>query len=116
MKPNIHAKISAKRHGGVPEDYQKLHDFFDQTKMCVPDVRHRALLHNAFGPYLAEQVFGINLINSEGKDVSVRDLAEEHIIDDLGFIPTVEDWLKQLPIEGWMSGTVKKTRHVSFVA
>ena len=107
MKPYIHAKISAKRWGGVPEDYMDIHNFIDQTKMAMPDIRHRAILHSAFGCFLVEQMFGAVRTNTEGKQYSPRDAAEEHIIEDLGFIPTVERWLTGLPIEGWMSGTMK---------
>jgi hypothetical protein len=107
MKPFIHAKVSAKRWGGIPSDYLEIHNFIDQTKMAMPDIRHRAILHSAFGCYLVEQVFGTTLTNSDGREISTRDVAEEHIIEDLGFIPTVERWLSNMPIEGWMSGTMK---------
>jgi hypothetical protein len=107
MKPRIHAKVSAKRFGGVPDDYLDIHNFIDQSKMTMPDIRHRAILHSAFGCYLVEQMFGIYRINADGKEYSPRDVAEEHIIEDLGFIPTVERWLTNMPIEGWMSGTLK---------
>lgn len=107
IKPYIHSKVSAKKFGGLPEDYIDIHNFIDQTKMAMPDIRHRSVLHSAFGCYLVEQMFGIKRTNSEGKDYSPRDVAEEHIIEDLGFIPSVERWLDKLPIEGWMSGTMK---------
>lgn len=107
MKPFIHAKISIKRWGGSPSDYLPIHNFIDQTKIAMPDIRHRAILHSAFGCYLVEQVFGTTIINTEGKEVSTRDIAEEHIIEDLGFIPTIERWLTKLPIETWMSGSMK---------
>jgi len=107
MKPYIHAKVSAKRFGGHPTDYMDIHNFIDQTKMAMPDIRHRAILHSAFGCYLVEQFFGPVMMNSEGKEFSPRDVAEEHIIEDLGFIPTIERWLSGLPIQGWMSGTMK---------
>ena len=110
MKPLIHATISAKKHGGQPEDYQEIHDFFDTSKQTLADVRHRAVLHNAFGIYLCERVFGTFIVNSEGKKVSVRDIAEDHVMDDLGFIPTVEHWLGELPVRTWMSGSRKKKR------
>ena len=110
MKPLIHSKISVKRHGGHVDDYLGVHNFIDSSKACMPDVRHRALLHSSFGCFLAEQVFGTYITNSDGKMVSVRDLAEEHIIEDLGFLPTVEKWLGTMPIELWMSGSVKKNR------
>jgi len=108
MKPYQHAKNSAKKHGGRPEDYQSLHDFFDSSKAAVPDVRHRAILHSAFGIFLLERVFGTTITNSDGKKVSVRDIGEEHVIEDLGFIPTMERWLKNMPIEEWMGGSRRK--------
>ena len=29
-------------------------------------------------------------------------VAEDHIVEDIGYIPTVEDWLKLLPRLPWM--------------
>lgn len=104
MKPYVHAKNSVKRWGGVTDDYQRIHDWFDQTKSAFPDVRHRAVLHSAFGIFIAEQVFGTTITNSDGRKVSVRDIGEDHVVEDLGFIPTLERWLQYLPIEDWMTG------------
>jgi hypothetical protein len=115
MKPLIHAKISAKKYGGRADDYLEVHNFFDTSKASLPDVRHRAILHSSFGIFVAEKVFGTYLTNSEGKDVSVRDLCEEHVIQDLGFIPTVEKWFEELPIRPWMSGTLKRTKTIKMV-
>ena len=110
MKPLLHSNLTAKKYGGQSDDYLPIHNFIDHSKAAMPDVRHRAILHSAFGCYLVEQVFGTYITNSEGKRVSTRDIAEEHIIQDLGFIPTMEHWLKKLPIEPWMSGTMKRTK------
>jgi hypothetical protein len=104
MKPLQHARNSAKKWGGKPEDYQAIHDFFDSTKAALPDMRHRAILHSAFGIFILEKVFGTYITNSEGRQVCVRDLGEDHVIEDLGFIPTIERWLKNLPFEDWMGG------------
>lgn len=107
MKPFLHGVISAKKFGGKPEDYQHIHDFIDSSKAHIADIRHRALLHSSFGIYLCEMVFGINIKNSDGDLVSVRDIAEEHVIEDLGRIPTVQDWLGNMTIQTWMGGKVK---------
>lgn len=104
MKPWNHAVRSAQKFGGVPEDYLKIHDWFDQTKAALPDMRHRMLLHNSMGIFICEQVFGHTVKNSNGADVSVRDVAEQHVIDDLGMIPTVEKCLDGLPLKAWMTG------------
>ena len=108
MKPLVHAKVSVKRYGGLVEDYLPIHDFIDSSKIAMPDVRHRAILHSSFGIYLAEQQFGTYITNSAGKDVSVRDIAEEHVQEDLGFIPTVQDWLSDLPTKDWMLNLKKR--------
>ena len=99
----IHAKSSAKRFGGKPEDYQKIHDWFDGTKEMEPTFRHRALRHHAHGIFEAERVFGHAIINSDGREVPVRVIGEQHVREDFsGFIPTVHDWLKGIPEEKWM--------------
>ena len=114
MKPHLHARISVKTHGGKLEDYMAIHEFIDHSKSSVADVRHRAMLHSAWGIYVVGQVFGELMTNSDGKIVSVRDIAEEHVLQDLGFIPTMQDWLKDMPIEGWMSGTRKRRQVFDF--
>jgi len=107
MKPRLHAQISAKKYGGVPEDYQKYHNFFDQTKAHIADVRHRAILHNAWGIFLLEHMYGTHFLNSEGKEVSVRDIGEQHVLDDLGRIPSLSECLAELPHQDWFGGPVK---------
>lgn len=107
MKPYHHAKLSVKKYGGVVEDYLPIHDFIDSSKSTIPDMRHRALLHNSFGIYVAERLFGVYFTNSDGHVVQVRDVAENHVIEDLGFIPTVEQWLGNINMQPWMSGTKK---------
>jgi hypothetical protein len=64
-------------------------------------------------------MFGVTRTNSEGKVYSPRDVAEAHIIEDLGFIPTVEQYLGNMVAQPWMSGTRKtekkdKSQFISF--
>jgi len=118
MKPLYHANASVRRHGGTVEDYLPLHNFFDSSKQCLADVRHRAILHSSFGIFLLERVFGEYITNSDGRRVCVRDIGEEHVIEDLGTIPSMEKWLRNLPIEDWMTSArhnkIIKTTHISF--
>jgi hypothetical protein len=105
MKPYVHAKNSVKRYGGSVNDYMPIHDWFDSTKAAYADFAHRAILHNTFGIFLAEQLFGTTITNSEGKIVSVRDVAEDHVKEDCsGRIPTIQDWLGNLEPQPWMLG------------
>jgi hypothetical protein len=114
MKPYLHAKSSSLKYGGAPEDYLDIHDFMDSTKAALADVRHRAVLHSAFGCFVIEKVFGTTRANSAGKTYSPRDVAEDHIIEDLGTIPTLEKWLSDLPIQEWMGGPRRKKSHINF--
>lgn len=106
MKPWRHARNSIKKYGGTLEDYLPIHDFIDCSKAAVADVRHRTLFHNAFGIFIVERVFGTLIKNADGASVSVRDVAEDHVIEDLGRIPTLADFLQIMPLEAcaWMGG------------
>lgn len=103
--PLVHAERSAKKWGGKPADYLKVHQWFDATKGHLADNRHRMVLHNSFGILLAEQVFGPAIENAAGKRAFVRDLGCQHVLEDLGFIPTLPECLAGLPIEPWMAGS-----------
>ena len=106
MKPLAHACLSAHKHGGHIDDYLDIHNFLDSSKAHVADSRHRALLHNSWGCFLTEQVFGVHRTNSAGRTYSVRDIAEEHIIQDLHRIPNVNEFLEKVPEQDWM-GAIK---------
>ena len=115
MKPEIHSRNSVKRYGGKIEDYLKIHDWFDSTKSAWADTRHRAVLHSTFGIYICEQVFGTSFVNSDGKTVQVRDVAEDHVAEDFGGkIPTIQEWLHDLPVEPWMRGLGQKKYTIEF--
>lgn len=99
----IHAVSSARRFGGKPEDYLPLHSWFDATKVIAADFRHRALRHHSEGIFLAEQIFGVTLLNSVGNPVPVRLVAEQHVREDFnGRIPAAIDWLRAIRAEPWM--------------
>lgn len=107
-KPWTHAQSSARKFGGKPEDYIDIHNLMDSSKGCIGDNRHRALTHNSWfvaagGPL--ERIFGIVIKNSQGREVSVRDVGEQHILEDFGmkFIPTPQDYLQEMESKPWMS-------------
>jgi hypothetical protein len=111
MKPYIHAKLSARRYGGDPEEYMFIHDFLDSSKAYVPDMRHRAVYHHALGIYMCEDKFGQTFKNSEDRVISVRDIGEEHVLEDMGTIPTIQDYLSGMPMYAWLGGT-KVTKQI----
>lgn len=110
MKPWIHAESSAKRFGGVPEDYIEIHNLMDSSKGAMPDNRHRALTHTSwFLSTILERIFGVTITNSLGKKISVRDIGEQHILEDFRgrYIPTVQDYFEGMEIKDWMNNGVK---------
>lgn len=106
-KPLVHAESSVRRWGGAVEDYLPIHEKMDQTKMAYAEVTHRCEFHSAFGIFLIEELFGRTLTTSDGRTVHVRDVAEQHVLEDLGFIPSLSDWLKEMPAQAWMAGRRK---------
>lgn len=102
--PFEHARSSAKKFGGNPEDYLAIHRWFDESKEFLADFRHRALRHHTEGIFLAERIFGVLVRNSDGTDVPVRYVGEQHVREDLGRIPTAQDWLVRITPERWMYG------------
>lgn len=98
--PWHHALLSARRHGGVPEDYLEVHTWLDYTKSHVPDCRHRLFLHNAWGLFVAERILGPTITRgSDGLVVPLRPILEKHIEEDFGKIPTLAACLAQLAPE-----------------
>ena len=112
MKPYIHARHSVKHFDGNVDDYIPIHTWMDSTKAHVPDMRHRVILHNSFGIFLGEQVFGATIENSDGKTVSVRDILEKHVVEDLGFIPSLERALSSTKLEKFIVGVGAKRRGI----
>lgn len=104
-KPYIHAVSSARRFGGVPDDYLPIHNLMDSSKGAIADNRHRVLTHTSwFLSEILERVFGSTITNSAGRVVSVRDVGEQHILEDFGgrFIPTPQDYIESMEFADWM--------------
>ena len=104
-KPWIHALSSARKFGGEPEDYIEVHNLMDSSKSTISDNRHRALTHNSWFLFILEKIFGTTIVNSAGRHVSVRDIGEQHILEDfkLRFIPTAQDYLAEMEFKEWMN-------------
>ena len=111
MTPYKHAQSSARKWGGLPEDYIKLHDWFDETKAYTGDWTHRALRHHSAGIQWAVEKFGHAIMNANSQMIPTKILAEQHVEEDCGFIPTPKDYLSPLTKnpEKWMLAVGKKT-------
>jgi hypothetical protein len=101
--PYHHALSSARQFGGVPADYQQIHDWFDASKASCATWQHRALRHHAEGIFLCEQVFGTTIPTSTGRRIPVRWIGEQHVREDLGRIPAAADWLRAITHQAWMT-------------
>ncbi len=107
-----HAEASARIFGGEPEDYLAIHEFIDSSKQSFGDVRHRAMFHHTHGPWICQEIFGrtIEIVhNGKTKKISVREIAEKHIVQDLGCIPSPSDWYNCMSCKTWMGGKKQKT-------
>lgn len=115
MTPWHHAMSSAKKFGGVPQDYVEIHNWFDETKAFTGDWIHRALRHHAAGVEEAVKKFGHCIWLKDGRSTPTKAVAEQHVTEDCGFIPTVVDWLTPLAKnpEKWMLQVKTKSRDLN---
>jgi hypothetical protein len=103
--PYHHARSSVKKWGGEIDDYLEIHRWFDASKAHMADFRHRALRHHAEGIFAAEEKFGVVIRNSAGREVPVRAIGEQHVVEDMGRIPSLSDWFECIKVSSWMYGS-----------
>lgn len=107
--PHIHAISSAKKFGGTMEDYMEIHGKMDCSKGYVADNRHRVLTHTMFWVLeVMVPLYGEVITNSDGKLVSVKDICEQHILEDFRqkFIPTPQDFIENMEFKDWMQNAI----------
>lgn len=116
MNPDIHAKNSAKKYGGISSDYLEVHQAMDSAKEHIGTIIHRLILHNTFGITLVEKLFGEivkagnpdspvyvrqnYIINSDGIKVYVKDILQDHVLEDMcGKIPTLAEQFENITVQ-----------------
>jgi hypothetical protein len=114
MKPLKHALIAQKRYGGQWSDYLGIHTFFDTTKAAYAGRGHRMFLHQDFGVRCAERIFGLEAINSDGVRLKVADLGNDHLVEDVGRVPTIQDWLDRLPALDWVRSPARISSYCDY--
>lgn len=97
-----HALSSVRKWGGTLDDYLPLHQWFDESKAILADPRHRAPRHHAEGIFMLEAIFGETLVNADGRVVPVRLVGEQHVREDLDWIPSFADWAGLITLQAWM--------------
>ena len=103
--PYHHALSSVRKWGGSVEDYLTIHTWFDRSKEITADFRHRALRHHAEGIFMAERLFGMTITLASRRQIPTRWVGEQHVREDLGFIPGFADWARAIRPEPWMGRT-----------
>ena len=83
-------KDSARWYGGAPEDYARIHEWFN----AMPDIRL-----TAFGIFEAEEVFGVEYLPG----VPTRYIGEHHTKSIRGCIPSLGKVTTKLCREAWMA-------------
>lgn len=102
MDPQRHAQLSARRHGGEPDDYVELHSFVDATKEICSDNRHR-IFHTLWAVRRVIIPIVGPLITAGGKSVRTKTVLEhDHILADFSrrFIPTLGDFVDAIADDG----------------
>ena len=111
--PYHHALSSVRKWGGKVEDYLAIHKWFDESKEMHGDFRHRALRHHTQGVFEAERVFGETIEITSGRQIPVRWVAEQHVTEDLGRIPSLSEWLVQIEPSPWMNRSRQLSRELA---
>lgn len=111
-----HAKISARKFGGKPEDYCYLHRLIDSSKHHFPHFMHRLFSHNTWFISVIDDLIGPTITNSNGSPVSVRDVLHEHLREDHdGKCPTIQDWMENIEVKAkpnsWINSPSRKEIH-----
>ena len=107
-----HALSAARKWGGTVDDYIEIENFFDETKHHHGDFRHRALRHHTLGIAECVERFGRTITLSSGRIIPVRWVAERHVMEDHGYLPTVSDWLKGIRPQRWMGNARQLSREL----
>lgn len=113
-----HAQSAARKWGGKPDDYIEIEEFIDSSKKIIGDVRHRSVYHHTEGVWLCQRIFGRTITvekKNNSVEIPVRLVAERHILEDLGWLPSPADYMDGMPIKLWMSGSQRKELPLSHI-
>ncbi len=52
---------------------------------------------------MCEKIFGPTLKLSNGKEIPTRWVGEQHVMEDMGRIPSMQDWFENITPQPWMN-------------
>jgi hypothetical protein len=113
MKALQHAQVAARRFGGRWQDWYDFHDWFDQSKMAFPSMQHRMFLHSDFGAGVATRLFGEILTAADGTRIASIELAEAHLVEDLGRVVKLSEWLEEMDYTSLLQAQTRALRQRS---
>ena len=98
--PYHHSLSSVKKWGGAVDDYLAIHSWFDAqadhrgfpAPRAAPSCRRHLHVRDLFGPTITL------VVRPRPSDALV---GEQHVVEDLGFIPPFADWVRIRPDHGW---------------
>ena len=88
-------------------DFRKMQQL--QNKYNLPD----EFIDDLIELFKHNRQNGVHWKNSEGKKVHIRDIAEQHILEDfrMRFIPSLSDYLNNMTLKAWMNNGVSDNTH-----
>ena len=96
------AEASVMRFGGNPSVFLPLHRWFLATANWTEGNEHLAFRHHAFGIFEAEGRFGPIIHQTDGRMIPTRVVAERHVQEVLGRVPSATEFLRRIKGERWM--------------
>lgn len=106
-----HAVSASRKWGGEPNDYIDIEEFIDSSKKIIGDSRHRSIYHHTEGVWLCQRIFG-RILRVQGAhrklEIPVRLIAERHVLEDLGWLPSPKDYIDGMVLKPWMSGATRR--------
>tara|TARA_B110000977_G_C10943705_1_gene441843 strand:+ start:417 stop:950 length:534 start_codon:yes stop_codon:yes gene_type:complete len=75
-----------------------------KEKYNLPD----AFVEDILNLFKTNRLKGVHILNSDNKKIHVRDIAEQHILEDFRgkFIPTINDYINNLKLKNWMNNAL----------
>lgn len=111
MKPFQHARITANAIGGTWRDYVALHTAFDRSKGAYGKMLHRSVLHSDLGIETVLRIMGSVIRLHDGTTVDAAAVGDQHVRDDLGFVPSVEEWVSALVMPTSLKSRMLSSAH-----
>ena len=56
---------------------------------------------------MSETIFGVTITLTSGRIIPTRWVGEQHVMEDLGHIPSFADWVRAIQPAPWMGRTKK---------